>query len=200
MQIKGTVLVFESIPIVEANINVLGTSNNVKTNDLGEFTIVCQVKDKLVITADGFNEKKCKIKSDKRELVVFLNLSNDVKAAEIAISKGHIKNMQEFSKLVDENSNIVDFSNYESALQIIKAKYSGVSIENDGVVIRGKKSLQGSSNALIEVDGIILDFNALTTIPTSTIKSLNILSSSSSGSYGSRGANGVVVIKTKEGI
>ncbi|BAX82314.1 carboxypeptidase-like regulatory domain-containing protein [Labilibaculum antarcticum] len=199
INVKGTVLAFESIPIVNANIVIQNSGESVKTNNKGEFTLVCKSKNKLIVTAKGFKDKKYKIKSKDKKTVIFLELSNEPKAAEIAIANGHILKMTDFLKLVEKNAKKNDFSSYDNVLQIIKAKYPGVKIENNEITIRGVKSLKKSSAAIIEIDGSILDFNALESIPTATIASIDILTPSMSGMYGSRGANGVVVIKTKQG-
>lgn len=200
IRVQGTVLAFETIPVVNANVVIQGSEESVKTNSKGEFTLVCELKNKITITAEGFSKKKCKIKSKNKELVVFLDLSKEPKAAEMAISNGHILKIEEFSELVKKSANKNDYSNYDNAIQIIKSKYPGVKIESSGIIIRGKKSLTTSSAALIDIDGIIMDFDALETIPTSTITSVNILSPTMSAMYGARGANGVVVIKTKQAL
>ena len=200
IRVQGTVLAFEKIPVVNANVENLNNGDSVKTNERGEFTIVCEAKNKLQITAEGFGKARCKIKSKNKKLMIYLDLSKETKSAEMAISTGHILKIAEFSDLVKKSTNKNDFSNYDNAIQIIKAKYPGVKIESNGIIIRGKKSLVSSSAALIEIDGVIMDFDALETIPTATITSVNVLSSTMSGMYGARGANGVVVVKTKQTV
>lgn len=199
INVKGTVLAFESIPIANAIIAIQNSGESVKTNNEGEFTLVCESKSKLIVTAKGFKDKKYKINDKNKEIFIFLDLSNEPKSAEIAIANGHILKMTEFSELVEKRKKKNDFSSYENALQIIQAKYSGVKIIDNEIIIRGEKSLTQSNAALIEIDGVIIDFAALEAIPTSNIASINILTSTMSGMYGSRGANGVVVIKTKKG-
>lgn len=199
IHVKGTVFAFESIPIVNANIINKNSGESVKTNNNGEFTLVCESKNKLIISAEGFSNKKYRVKSKNKNAIIFLDLSNEPKAAELAISNGHILKPIEFSKLVEKNALKNDFSRYESAVHIIQNRYPGIKIENNEIIIRGKKSFTQSSAALIEIDGVILNFDALESISTTTIKSIKILTSSMSGMYGSRGANGVVIIKTKEG-
>lgn len=195
--IKGKVLVYESIPVINATVTVLNSDETVATNDYGEFEITCELKDKIQITANGFGKKKVKIKNLKKK-IIYLNLSKDSKAAEIAISHRHILNIEEFSKLVEKEANKSDFSTYSDAIQILESKYSNVQVLGDGIIIRGKKSLQGSSYALIEIDGVTVGYDALAAVPTATIQSIKILTSSNAGMYGSRGANGVVIVKTKK--
>lgn len=193
---KGEVLVFSNVPIIHAKVTNLTDNNSVLTNEEGKFFIKCNLKDKLLIEAEGFTNKKIKVKT--KNATIYLDLSRKTKAAEIAISKGHIGNIEEFSDLVKKYTNANNYSRYTSALQIIKDKYSNVKIDESGIIVRGKKSLVSYCYALIEIDGIIVDFSALEDINTATIKNIKVLTASESGMYGARGSNGVVQVTTYE--
>ena len=80
---------------------------------------------------------------------------------------------------------------------------------NQNIVIRGVSSLSNSKNPLYVIDGILIGgknqlmerFNPLNTIDPKQIESVNVLKDASATAlYGSRGANGVIIIKTKNGI
>ena len=91
-----------------------------------------------------------------------------------------------------------------SLADALKGKAAGVNITStDGapggssrINIRGNTSLQGSSEALIIVDGII---GAM--VSPNEIETIDILKDAASTAiYGSRGANGVILITTKKGV
>ena len=71
---------------------------------------------------------------------------------------------------------------------------SGVTVSGESISIRGMSSLQGSSEPLIVLDGIIVPSDALN-IPVDDIEEISVLKDASF--YGVRGANGAIVIKTR---
>ena len=76
---------------------------------------------------------------------------------------------------------------------------SSITLINGDFIIRGPGSLQGSSAALIVIDGIDVNKSQLSSLSPYDVKSIDILKGSSASIYGSRGANGVVLITTKRG-
>lgn len=89
-----------------------------------------------------------------------------------------------------------------------KAPVSGVQVTNGSgqpgsgasIQIRGKGSVTGSAQPLIIVDGVPFDGD-VTDIKPEAIQEVNILKDATATSlYGARGANGVIVIKTKNGL
>ena len=56
IEVKGKVVVFNSLPVVNANVKVPDSDAVVKTSLDGSFTCMCKEKDKLVITAAGFDK------------------------------------------------------------------------------------------------------------------------------------------------
>jgi len=90
----------------------------------------------------------------------------------------------------DEN----DYSNSTSVYDEIKNKVNGF----DGT-LRGQKSIYGSSRPLYLIDGTPTDVNAIQSLNTSDIESIDVLKGSSAAIYGIRGANGVIAIYTRKG-
>ena len=71
--------------------------------------------------------------------------------------------------------------------------------ENASVVIRGKRSISGSSDPLYIVDGIPV-VGGINEISPSDIETIDILKDASATAiYGARGSNGVILITTKRG-
>jgi TonB-linked SusC/RagA family outer membrane protein len=112
------------------------------------------------------------------------------------------------------NTNFVDALNGKAAGIDIKVSSSGAG-GSTRAVLRGNKSLQGSSEALYVIDGIPMANNkggqpgsyggtdggdGLSSINPSDIESISILrGANASILYGSQGANGVILITTKKG-
>jgi TonB-linked SusC/RagA family outer membrane protein len=112
------------------------------------------------------------------------------------------------------NTNFVDALNGKAAGIDIKVSSSGAG-GSTRAVLRGNKSLQGSSEALYVIDGIPMVNNkggqpgsyggtdggdGLSAINPNDIESISILrGANASILYGSQGANGVILITTKKG-
>ncbi len=121
------------------------------------------------------------------------------------------------------NSEELTAGNNTSALSSLQGKVAGANITSSTggpggstrIVLRGEKSITGNNNALIVVDGIIInnydrtggtvleqaDFgNAANDINPEEIESVNVLPGAAAAAlYGERGRNGAIMITTKKG-
>jgi TonB-dependent SusC/RagA subfamily outer membrane receptor len=75
-------------------------------------------------------------------------------------------------------------------------RFSGVTVGNNAVIIRGTSTLQGPAvnNALIVIDGI--PGGSIDSVMIDDVEEISVLKDASM--YGSRGANGAVVINTRK--
>ena len=91
----------------------------------------------------------------------------------------------------------VQNQNYRTIYDMIEGEIPGVFVQGTSIVIRGPSSVNASSEALLVVDGAIVP--SISHIPPGEVQSISVLKGSAAAIYGSRGANGVVVIKLKDG-
>lgn len=197
--IHGVVTTFDSIPLIDAEIQVRSTKQTVLTDTLGRFSIAVNPKERLKVSASGFFNQKVKLEEKTRYVAVNLKLKPGDKNREYAIGYGHVSDRDKLNALASLNSNDIDFSQYSNVYELIKGRFAGVQVVNGEIIIRGINSINSSSAALIIVDGVPVDGSALNSIPPVQIKSINVIKDGSSAIYGSRGANGVVLIETKRG-
>jgi len=197
--IHGVVTTFDSIPLIDAEIQVRSTKQTVLTDTLGRFSITVNPKERLKVSASGFFNQKVKLEEKTRYVAVNLKLKPGDKNREYAIGYGHVSDRDKLNALASLNSNDIDFSQYSNVYELIKGRFAGVQVVNGEIIIRGINSINSSSAALIIVDGVPVDGSALNSIPPVQIKSVNVIKDGSSAIYGSRGANGVVLIETKRG-
>ncbi|WP_282125013.1 TonB-dependent receptor [Marinifilum flexuosum] len=198
IEMRGKVLVFDSIPVINANITVKSTKETFKTNHLGVFECECNEKDKLIVTAKGFSKYTIRVKKKSNELVAKLKLAKIPKAEDIAIDKGHILMVDIFKELAKKHFDQKDYSKYTSVIDIIRNEFPSLQISNGGIIIRGKSSLLGSSAANIEIDGVMTDYSSLSGLSPTNIAKIEILKGSDAAIYGVRGGNGVVRVITKK--
>ncbi|MBW6534574.1 MAG: TonB-dependent receptor plug domain-containing protein [Mariniphaga sp.] len=197
--IHGVVTTFDSIPLIDAEVQVRSTKQTVLTDTLGMFSVAVNPGDRLKVSATGFFNQKVKLEEKTKFAAVNLKLKPGDKNREYAIGYGHVSDRDKLNALATLNSNDLDFSQYSNIYDLIKGRFAGVQVVNGEIIIRGINSINSSSAALIIVDGVPVDGSALNSIPPIQVKSINVIKDGSSAIYGSRGANGVVLIETKRG-
>lgn len=106
------------------------------------------------------------------------------------------------------NSEELTQASNPNALGALTGKVSGIQITqtntsvNDtySILIRGTRTITGSNEALVVIDGVISSARILQQLPPEAIESVNIIKGGSGAAlYGSQGINGVVVVTTKRG-
>ncbi len=197
--IHGMVTTFDSIPLIEANIKVKSTKQVVLSDTLGKFSVTVAPEDVLYVSAKGFYTQKVKISSATKIAAINLNLKPGTKSKEHAIGYGHVSDAEKLNAVSSISKDEMDFSMYNNVYDIIRGRFTGVQIINGEIVIRGVNSINSGIEALIVVDGVTVNSSVLNSIPTTQIKSINIIKDGSAAIYGSRGANGVIIIETRKG-
>lgn len=89
---------------------------------------------------------------------------------------------------------------YSNVLQVIQGRVPGIDVSGNNVIIRGVKTIYGSTDPLYLLDGVpVNDVNAILSIPVQDVDRIEIIKGPTSAIYGSRGANGIIAIYTKRG-
>ena len=197
INVKGRVVTFNTYGLNKVTVTAKNTGVETVTDTAGYYSITCNPDDKLIFEANGFFKEKVNLKSKTtHEIYVNLKLKSGDKNIEIATGYGYIEK-DKLSHAIEHIESNNDFSGYESVLDIIRGRFPGVNVGTNSITIRGTDTFEGE-NALIVVDGVVVDFSVMKNIPPSQIKSVNILKgASASARYGSRGMGGVIVIQTK---
>jgi TonB-dependent SusC/RagA subfamily outer membrane receptor len=95
-----------------------------------------------------------------------------------------------------------DYASFTSVLEILGSTFNNVRVINGEIFIgrRGQHTVTGSREPLILVNDVPIVTASLGTIPTTEIKSINVIDKASeAAAYGFRGANGVIIIKLLDG-
>lgn len=197
--VHGIVTTFDSIPLIDAEIQVKSTNETVLTDTLGRFSVACDPEDRLKVKARGFFNQRVKLNEKTKFAAINLKLRPGEQSREYAIGYGHVSDKDKLNALSNMRDGDVDFSQYSNLYELIKGRFAGVQVSNGEIIIRGINSINSSSAALIVVDGVTVDGSALNSIPPVQVRSIDVIKDGSSAIYGSRGANGVVIIETKRG-
>jgi len=208
IEIRGKVTDSLGKPLQGVSVTGKGLKKGTSTDAEGNFII--QVKDErsvLIFTMVGFGAKEITVGRGSRLTVTLSEASTDL--SEMVVT-GY---QNQSRKLSGSSTATVDIKNVAvqpvaSFDQLLQGQTPGLNIKTGSgqpgrpsdVVIRGKGSINGSTDPLYIVDGIQLqarDFEAMNPLD---FESVTVLKDGASTSlYGSRGANGVIVVTTKKG-
>ena len=192
--IQGIIHTLDSIPLIGVEIQVKSTKQVFLTDSVGNFTIICCNEDKLRVRANGFYDQKVRIKENTKLIAINMKLKPGKKQRKYAIGYGYVSEEDRTSAVSNMNSGDTEFSRFANMYDLIRSM--GVQVNNGEIIIRGSKTFQGSSAALIIVDDVIMDSDILKSLRPYEIKSVDIIKDGTSSVYGSRGANGVLLIET----
>ncbi|UAY57477.1 SusC/RagA family TonB-linked outer membrane protein [Arachidicoccus terrestris] len=222
--INGTV-VSASGRALQASVTISGKSQGAITDSVGHFSItVPEGKVTLTVSSVGHISKQVVVTADQAEISVTLQ---EVKGnlQEVVVTALGIKREKKELTYATQTVGSDDITKAANTniMSAISGKVAGVNIatSNSGAggstkaVLRGNKSLTGTSQALYVIDGIPMVDNkgaqpgsyggtdagdGLSAINPADVESVSILrGASASILYGSLGANGVILITTKKG-
>lgn len=197
----------EQGPVIGASVVIKGTTNGTVTDFDGKFSIPGAKKGDVIsisyvgyvtqeIVWDGSQALQIHLKADSQNLDELVVVGYGVQKKESLTGAMQVVSSE---KLLDATSPTVE--------NLLSGKVPGVQVTSGGgqpgqqgkVVIRGKSTVNGSTDPLWIVDGVIVGSDAGSLNP-ADIESMSILKDAASTAiYGSQGANGVIVVTTKRG-
>jgi TonB-dependent SusC/RagA subfamily outer membrane receptor len=198
--VKGKLTTFNEFPVKNVEVAAKKAKSTVITDSLGQFEIVCNEKDVIMIKAKVFQALNKKVKPDDDFISANLIFRDTPRNREIATGMRYIDRDQltfALAHLADENN---DFCNYNDVFSLVKGKFPGVQVKSNssgtnGIFVRGDKSMFGDNEAIYVVDGVrVSDISFIIPCEMSTI---DVLKDGGAAIYGSQASNGVVVIETK---
>lgn len=194
--VHGKLTAFNTYPIQNVEVTAKKAKTSVMSDSLGQFSIVCFENDVIRIRPKTFKPVNKKIKSDTDSLIINLLFIDTKSNRELAVGYGYINEedlIYAATHLEQENN---DFCNYANIFDLIKGRFSGVTVSGNNVYIRGSGSFTGQIRALYILNGV--ETASIDWISPCQIKSIDILKDSNAAIYGVRGANGVVIINTNK--
>jgi TonB-linked SusC/RagA family outer membrane protein len=224
-KVQGTVKDSTGQALIGVSVSIKGTTTGTQTDVNGAFTLNANPTDVLVFTYIGYQRKEVPVGTNTTFNVVLSSAAGTLQEV-VVTALGIVKSSASLS--YDQQTvsgKELEVAKDASFVNSLDGKVSGLQITQSSsgaggstkVVLRGNKSIYGSSNVLYVVDGIPL--NALTSgqptgifsygadggdgisnINPDDIESISVLKgASASALYGSAAANGVILITTKKG-
>ncbi|GAB3902859.1 TonB-dependent receptor [Larkinella knui] len=226
-QITGRVLDNQKNAVPGASVVAKGSNTGVTTDAEGKFSLsVSSTISTLVISYIGMTPQEIEIGSRSALGDITLSESSmvlrEVVVTALGIERAAKTITYSIQKIGGEQINEVRDANFTNTLS---GKIAGLTITPSAngpggatrIVLRGNRSIQGSNNALIVVDGVPVDnstpagqirtdaggqsgSDGASSINPDDIESINVLKGAAGAAlYGSRAANGVIIITTKKG-
>lgn len=190
------------------NIIVKGTTNGTTSDSDGRYTLSVQQTDAvLVFSFIGYETQEIPLNGRS---AVDLSMTPSIESLSevVVVGYGVQRKSDVTGSLVSVNSEAlreVPVANLQQALQ---GRAAGVEVQRIGTApgatarirVRGERSINGSNDPLIVLDGIPFE-GSISDINPDEIASINVLKDASATAiYGSRGANGVIIVTTKRGV
>ena len=205
-QVSGTVKDEAGNAIVGASVIVDGTVNGTTTDANGGFSISAPANGSLLVSFIGYVEQKVAIAG---KTVINVTLADDYTAIEQVVVQtfGEMKKKDLTGSITAVTAKDLQKMTVSSVSRALEGAAPGVqSYSTSGqpggdatIVIRGLGSINGTTSALIVVDGVPYS-SALSTINPLDIESVVVSKDAAANAlYGSRAANGVVFVTTKKG-
>ncbi len=205
IEVSGRVVTASGEPVPFASVVVSGASGGVQSDESGYFKINVAPDASLVFSAVGYASQTVAV-AGKTELYVVLQDQSDLEQV-VVVGYGTQRKRDVTGSIVSVDERTIREVPAASLDRALQGRVAGVQILSTSnqpgggtqIRIRGIRSITGSNDPLIILDGIPYDGN-LNDINTEDIASLDVLKDASATAiYGSRGANGVVLISTKRG-
>jgi TonB-linked SusC/RagA family outer membrane protein len=204
--VKGRVTNEAGKGVPSASVTVKGTANGVTTDADGNFQIIAPSNGTLVISSIGFTTVEVDIKG-RTTVNASLNTFGSTMEQVVVIGYGTQRKEAVTGSVASVNGEALREVPSSNVTQALQGRVAGVDISQTStrpgatmqIRIRGERSLTGSNDPLIVLDGIPF-MGSLSDISPNDIKSVEILKDASATAiYGSRGANGVLLVTTEKG-
>jgi TonB-linked SusC/RagA family outer membrane protein len=205
--VSGTVTDDAGVPLPGATIVVVETNSGVATDFDGNYTISAEEGQTLAISFVGYTTQEIKV-GDSSTYDVTLDSSNaldEVVVTSLGISRQK-RELTYAAQNVDAEG--IDESRANGNLvNSLQGKVAGISITTTSqgvnsqsrVLLRGNRSISGSSQPLYIVDGVPLGGDIQDFSP-DDIASISVLKGANAAAlYGARANNGAIIITTKSG-
>ncbi len=206
IKVSGTVTdAVTGEPVIGANVIVKGTTNGTSTDFDGNFELEVPANATLVVSYIGYLSTEVTATTAR----MTIRIKEDTQSLEEIVVVGYgVQKRESLTGALQtlDNEKLTNISD-PSIQNLIAGKAPGVLVApGDGrpgsagnIIIRGKASLNGTSDPLYVVDGVIVGNSPeYASVNPMDIESMTILKDAASTAiYGSQGANGVILITTK---
>ena len=205
--VTGTIVDQNNEPLPGASVVVVGTSRGTQTDFDGNYSILVSAGEVLRFSYIGQMTEDRTVGS---EYVINVQLMQAAQELQEVVLQGYRTATRAKSSVASQTLTDATIKNRPNAnvLQTLSGQVAGLEVNTvsgqpgaaPSVRIRGINSINGNTAPLFIIDGTPVDEDNFRSINPQEIASVDVLKDAAATAvYGNRGANGVVVIKTKQG-
>ncbi|MDR2969322.1 MAG: TonB-dependent receptor [Tannerellaceae bacterium] len=207
-KLTGTVYDENQVPVIGANIIEKGNPTNGTVTDIdGKFSLDVPNNAVLQVTYIGYLSQEIAVKGQTSMPVV---LMEDTRSLDEVVVIGYgTTTRQNFTgsvatvKVEDSPAALTPTTN---VMNLLRGTVAGITVNRSGesgaspaMQVRGQRSINGNSDPLFVLDGVIFN-GTLNDLDVNSIESISVLKDASTlAAYGTRAANGVVMITSQKG-
>ncbi|MFS4418679.1 SusC/RagA family TonB-linked outer membrane protein [Maribacter sp. 2307ULW6-5] len=205
--VTGTVTDEDGVPLFGVSIIIEGTQRGVSTNFDGAYSISAKSGDVLRFSFLGFEDATVTVDESTTYNVVMKSSSFELAGVDV-VSTGYQKISKERAtgSIATINTDVLERKIDQNIISKIVGEAPGVQFDpfiqeknSIGLVIRGRSSINATTEPLVVVDGFAIP-GGFSTINPNDVETITILKDAAATSiWGIRAANGVIVITTKKG-
>ncbi len=210
--VKGIVKDTTGEPVIGANVLVKGTTNGTITDFDGNFQLMANQGDIIVISFIGYSAQELPATAELMNVV--LKDDSEMLSEVVVIGYGSVKKSDLTGSVTAIKAEDINRGAVNSPDQMLQGKVPGLLVTpasgdptgSATIRIRGAASLKATNDPLIVIDGVPVAGNGagmanpLATVNPNDIESYTVLKDASATAiYGSRASNGVIMITTKKG-
>ena len=206
-RVSGKVVDADGQPLFGAGVLVKGTTTGAVTDLDGNFELTVPAGAVIEISSIGFVTQEITV-GNQTKFEITLEEDREMLDATVVVGYGTVKRTNFTGSVATYNvgESAVSAVPRTNPLEMLRGLATGVQMSQSGVAgaspsmqVRGQKSINGGSDPLIVLDGVIYQ-GSLRDIDPSTIENMSVMKDATSlASYGSQAANGVIMITSKKG-
>ncbi|WP_312192625.1 TonB-dependent receptor [Sphingobacterium sp.] len=204
-ELTGTVRGQNGEPLVGATVKVKSKDISTQTDAAGKFSISVENTDILVVSYTGYTAQEVPVGQQASLDIILKQADTDLDEV-VVIGYGTTKKSDLTGSVVSANLEALKAAPNTNLAQSLQGVAPGLNIgqvnsagQTPEIEIRGATTINGNTNVLIVLDGIIYNGN-LASINPDDIASVDVLKDASSTAiYGAQAANGVLLITSKKG-
>ena len=207
--VSGIVSDMNGDALVGVTVTVRGTTTGVLTGDKGDYSVNVSSGDAiLAFSFIGYETQEIPVNG--RSTINVSLVSQDLLVDEVVITAFGLARDKKAITYAAQNVNSQEMKEARplNVVNGLSGKVAGISIGRTGggvgapskVILRGNRSISGSSQPLYIVDGVPMGQD-ISNLSPDDIESITVLKGANAAAlYGARANNGVIVVTTKSGL
>ena len=192
--IKGNVVDENGEPMIGVSIKIVGANVGGITDIEGNFSVNNAEGKQLQFSYAGYKTLTLAASPDMR-----VKMEPDMQGLDevVVIGFGTVKKRDLTGSVAQIKSEAILQTPTSDVATALQGRITGLDVSGDEMRIRGNRSISGSNEPLVIIDGV--QGGSLSDINPDDVESIDVLKDASSTAiYGSQGANGVIIVTTKK--